>query len=94
LILAVRDDPPPNCAATVIGRDTWYGRGALALRRTGSGFIVEGARSENYDRPWSPNSAPAWRAGNAPSSEAAGSTTGGAAPPDATPAPDDIEADQ
>ena len=31
LILAVHDDPPPGCAAKVIGRETWYDRGALCV---------------------------------------------------------------
>src|SRR6201987_4181580 len=37
LILATHDDPPPDCAAKVIGRDVWRRRGALALRRAGTG---------------------------------------------------------
>ena len=41
VILAVHDDPPPGCAAKVIGRDIWYGRGALALRRDRAGFVIE-----------------------------------------------------
>jgi competence protein ComEC len=52
LVLATHDDPPPDCAAKVIGRDVWRRRGALSLRRDGAGFIVEGTRPENFDRPW------------------------------------------
>ncbi|HTV88637.1 MAG TPA: ComEC/Rec2 family competence protein, partial [Stellaceae bacterium] len=84
LIFAVHDDPPPGCAATVIGRNTWYDRGALALRRDGDGFVMETARPANYDRPW----APAWH----PRAERA------APAPNAAPAPapslDDIEANE
>ena len=41
LIIAAHDDPPPDCAAKVIGRRTWYDHGALALRRDGAGFVVD-----------------------------------------------------
>jgi competence protein ComEC len=53
LIVTARDTPP-GCAATVVGRDLWRSRGALALRRDGSGFVMESARPPNYDRPWAP----------------------------------------
>ena len=35
---------PPGCAAQVIGRSLLRERGALALRRTGSGFVMDFAR--------------------------------------------------
>ena len=54
LIVAVHDDPPPDCAAQVIGRKPWHDHGALALRRTGAGFVMEPARPKNFDRPWAP----------------------------------------
>ena len=68
LIVTTRD-PPPDCAATVIGRDLWRRRGALALRREGSGFVIEAARPPNFDRPWAPAPRPAqvdreWRSGS------------------------------
>jgi competence protein ComEC len=90
LILAVHDDPPPDCAAKVIGRTTWYDRGALTVRRDGADFIVDSAQPANYDRPW----APAWPQRNAPSADATTTLSHGLAPRDATPAQDDIEADQ
>ncbi len=94
LIFAVHDDPPPGCAAQVIGRHIWYDRGALALRRTATGFAVDSARPKNFDRPW----APAWPRSPAISIDATGSSSAGAAnraaPRDATPQQDDIEADQ
>ena len=43
LIVTARDTPP-GCAATVVGRDLWRTRGALTLRRNGSGFVMEAAR--------------------------------------------------
>jgi competence protein ComEC len=94
LILATHDDPPPDCAATVIGRDVWRRRGALSLRRDGAGFIVEGTRPENFDRPWAP-AIPPRRA--APDSASASDLDGNGPrqqPRDATPRPEDIEADQ
>jgi competence protein ComEC len=90
VILAVHDDPPPDCAAKVIGRDIWYDRGALALRRDGSGFVIDSAWPQNYDRPW----APAWHARSVQFSDAATSAVRNAAPRAATPAQDDIEPDQ
>jgi competence protein ComEC len=94
LIVAVHDDPPPDCAAPVIGRRTWYDHGALALRRAGAGFVIESARPANYDRPWAP--APPRR--DLFSDAAGGGIVGGArshaVPRDATPTQDDIEADR
>jgi len=92
LILAVHDDAPPGCAAKVIGRNTWYDRGALALRRDGSDFVIESARPKNYDRPW----APAWHspAADGTDGNAASRASFASAPRDATPSQDDIEADQ
>ena len=48
---------PPDCAATVIDRNVWRERGALALRRTGMGFAVSVARPAGEERPWSPGGA-------------------------------------
>jgi competence protein ComEC len=82
LIVAMRD-PPPDCAAMVIGRSDLRSRGALALRRTDSGFVIDSARPANFDRPWAPAPAPP----KVQSAKAAPS-------PDATPRPEDIDADQ
>jgi len=94
LVVAARAAAPPDCSATVIGRDLWRARGALALRRTASGFEVESARAANFDRPWSP--APAPRHANlAPSGNNTSSSATARTPPrDATPQSDDVEADQ
>ncbi len=54
LVVATHDDPPPDCAAQVIGRRQWRDHGALALHRTGSGFAIVTARPANFDRPWAP----------------------------------------
>ena len=54
-------------AAKVIGRNTRYDRGALALRRDGAGFVIDSARPQNYDR----LRAPHWRARTAEFSDVA-----------------------
>ncbi len=91
VIVATRDEPP-DCDATVIGRSLWRERGALALRRNGSGFIIESARPPNFDRPWAPRPA---RAASAASSDTAAGPSGAARSPprDATPRPEDLQPD-
>jgi hypothetical protein len=76
----------------VISRDTWRARGALALHWTPEGFVIQSVRAADFDRPWSPAS-PQRRAGKSvdePSAAALARTP----PRDATPQPEDIEADQ
>jgi competence protein ComEC len=90
-------DAPPDCAAVVIGRKLWRERGALALRRTASGFAIDSARSPNFDRPWS--AAPPPRPGRANDGIDSRTTITApgpspATPRDATPRPEDIEADE
>jgi competence protein ComEC len=82
LIVTARDTPP-GCAATVVGRDLWRTRGALTLRRNGSGFVMEAARPPNYDRLWAPAPLPPR---SAPASQASGAVT---APEVAQPPPRD-----
>ncbi len=87
LILTARD-APADCAAQVIGRKLWRDRGALALHRTGAGFAIDAARPQNFDRPWAPARVGKTDANSAPT------TSVPATPRDATPKPEDIEADQ
>jgi competence protein ComEC len=94
LILATHDDPPPDCSAMVIGRDVWRRRGALSLRRNGTGFIVEGTRPENFDRPWAPALPPRRTATDSASGANPDSSPPRQQPRDATPRQEDIEADQ
>jgi competence protein ComEC len=82
LIIAALE-PPPGCAATVIGRSTWRLRGALALRSADGGFATDSVRPPNFDRPWAPASPPPRPRRPLP-----------AATLDATPTPQDIEADR
>lgn len=85
LIVTARD-APPGCAATVIGRDLWRTRGALALRRAGSGFVMESARPPNYDRPWAPAPLPRLApAASQPSATAIAPDASRPPPRDATP---------
>jgi competence protein ComEC len=82
LIVALLD-PPPHCAAMVVGRSDLRAHGALALRRTDSSFMIDSARSPNFDRPWAPaRSPPKVQAGTA------------ARAPDATPQLEDLDADK
>jgi hypothetical protein len=74
IIVATRD-ALPDCDATVIGRNLWRERGALALRREGLGFVIDSTRSPNFDRPRAPSLAPQpARTTGANSDVAAGST--------------------
>jgi competence protein ComEC len=89
LIVTTRE-PPPDCAAQVVGRALLRQRGSLALRRDGAGFAIEAVRSAHYDRPWSPQRVQKAAA----DSNATTSMRPQIAPRDATPQPEDIEADQ
>jgi hypothetical protein len=88
--VAARAAPPPGCAAMVIGRDTWRARGAMALYRAPGGFAVESVRPANFDRPWSPSR----HANAALPAESPPAVPSRSPPRDATPQPEDVEADQ
>jgi competence protein ComEC len=91
VIVATRDEPP-DCDATVVGRNLWRERGAVALRRDGSGFVMESARPPNFDRPWAPRRA--LTASFANSDTPAGPPGALRSPPrDATPRPEDLQPD-
>ena len=94
IVVATRD-APHNCEATVIGRKQCREQGALALYRDGNGFIIESARPLNYDRPWAPRVVHAPSAGSQETSGNATSPKPPHSPPprDATPAAEDLQAD-
>jgi hypothetical protein len=101
LVVATRGDPPADCRAKVIPRGLWRQRGALALRRQqgadGVDFVIDAARPNSFDRPWSPAVPPPPRENpsTAVSADSARAGTGQRMPvPDATPRQEDIEADQ
>jgi competence protein ComEC len=83
---------PSGCAATVVGRNLWRERGALALRRDGEGFVMDAAREANFDRPWAPQLP---RANAAVAAEPPANAPVSSRPPprDATPRAEDLEAD-
>jgi competence protein ComEC len=94
VVVTVRDAPPDCAATTVVGRSLWRARGALALRREGETFVVESVRSPAFDRPW----APQWRGRTGVTGTTADADANAAAPShpparDATPKPEDREAD-
>jgi competence protein ComEC len=93
ILVVTAHDPPPGCAATVIGRTLWRQRGALALHRTQSGFAINSVRPANFDRPWSPAPPPPRQRATAAENVAA-ATSPRPAPRDATPRTEDVEADQ
>jgi hypothetical protein len=70
-------------------RRLWRERGALALRRDGPGFVIESARPPNFDRPRAPRPPRAANADNVTDTHA----TTPAPPGDATPPPQDLQAD-
>jgi competence protein ComEC len=43
---------PPSCGAPVVDRNAARQRGAISVRRSGEAFIVESARPDTYQRPW------------------------------------------
>jgi competence protein ComEC len=90
VVVATRD-APADCAATLIGRNLWRDRGALALRRNGSGFILESTRPRNFDRPWAPR--PSRTTTSTNSYSEAGPAPSPAPPRDATPRAEDLQAD-
>ncbi len=45
---------PPGCAAVVIDRSVLRRFGAVALTRSGHGFVITPSRPDGYDRPWVP----------------------------------------
>jgi competence protein ComEC len=86
LVLTAREGPP-GCRATVIDRKAWRAGGALALRRDGDRWKIEPARAPGNSRPW----ASAAAGGSDQISRAP--TAGHQAPRDATPRPQDLEAE-
>jgi competence protein ComEC len=45
---------PAACGASVIDAERLRRQGALALRRSGSGFTIDAVKPRGIDRPWSP----------------------------------------
>jgi len=56
LIVTMRQ-APTACAASVIDAERLRRQGAMALRRSPQGFVVDAVKSGGIDRPWSPAAA-------------------------------------
>lgn len=56
-LLVTKRQVPTACAAKVIDLERLRRQGAIALRRTGSGFVVEAVKPKGFDRPWAPATA-------------------------------------
>jgi competence protein ComEC len=89
--------PPPDCAAQVIGRDVLRSSGAIALRHrdgssngTNSALLAEAARPRSRDRPWAPAAPDAQGdVGDGQGASASRNQPPRRAPVDATPSPQD-----
>ena len=88
LIVTVRP-APAGCAASVIDAERLRRQGALALRRSREGFVVEAVKPRGIDRPWSPAAA---EEGGADATVLARPATPRAV--DATPSETDMQADE
>jgi competence protein ComEC len=86
-LLVTARQAPPACASPVLDLDRLRRQGAMALRRTGSGFTADVVRPAGFDRPWSP--AVAGDTGTEPSLERPKATR----PADATPSEADLQAE-
>jgi competence protein ComEC len=86
-VIVTLRQPPSDCAALVLDRETLSRRGTLALRKTADGYAITAIKPRGVDRPWSPavaedeHQAPAARP-NLP-----------AQPVDVTPAESDLQVD-
>jgi competence protein ComEC len=85
VVVSVREAMSPNCVATLVDRNIWRSRGAVALRWMGDRFEQTVTLPPDYDRPWGHGSTTAatdTRLSVTPSISS-----------DATPRPDDLGAD-
>ena len=53
LVVTARQSPAA-CGASVIDAERLRRQGAMALRRSGSGFTIDAVKPRGIDRPWSP----------------------------------------
>jgi competence protein ComEC len=56
-LLVTARPPPASCAASVIDAERLRRQGAMALRRSREGFVVDAVKPRGIDRPWSPAAA-------------------------------------
>ena len=86
-LLVTATSVPPACGATVIELKRLLAQGAMVLRRTQRGFIVDAVKPRGTNRPWSPSSGDL----DTDADPAVGGTS--ARPADATPAESDLQAE-
>lgn len=85
-VVVTMRQPPPDCAALVIDRETLRKQGTLSLQRTANGYEIAAIRPRGVDRPWAPAIADA-------EPETASPKRSPARPVDATPAESDLQAE-
>jgi competence protein ComEC len=56
-LLVTARQAPPSCSSAVIDQDRLRRQGAMALRRTRTGFAVDAVKPKGVDRLWSPAAA-------------------------------------
>lgn len=88
VLIVTASQAPAGCAATVIDRDDLRRRGAMALRRSGSGLAIEAVWPNGFERPWSPAGRDESDAGSAVAHRAPRRAV------DATPSETDMQADE
>ena len=86
-LIVAATSAPPGCAATVIDLKRLRAQGAMMLRSTPSGFVIDAVKPRGTNRPWSPSSGDI--EGSAAPVAAAAKP---AHPADATPAESDLQA--
>jgi competence protein ComEC len=88
-LLVTARQTPPGCGPTVVNLERLRRQGAMALRRTNDGFVVDAVKPRGVNRPWSP--AAAGDAETEPTTPAPRSAVPRAV--DATPAEIDMQAE-
>jgi competence protein ComEC len=53
-LVVTAKQPPPTCLSPLMSEDRLRSQGAIALRRTRNGFVVDAVKPKGIDRPWSP----------------------------------------
>lgn len=86
-VIVTARQPPADCRAMVIDRETLRVRGATGLYRSSDGFVIEASRARGLDRPWA--RAPLEAIGSEAPTDSSRSR-----PVDATPAETDLQPDE
>ncbi len=86
-LIVTASSAPPGCGATVIDVKRLRAQGAMILRSTPSGFVIDAVKPRGTNRPWAP-STNNFEGAAAP----VGGATKSAHPADATPAEPDLQA--